>query len=47
MKSPVLYQAAQGSRGIKVVLADPIVPPIAYRQCTLGHTLELDHDVHR
>ena len=47
MKSPVLYQAAQGSRGIQVVLAHSIVPPIAYRQCTLGRTLELDYDVRR
>lgn len=47
MKSPVLYQAAQGSRGITIVLAHPIVPPIAYRQRTLGHTLELDYDDHR
>ncbi len=29
MRSQVLYRAAQKSRGIKVVLARPIVPPIA------------------
>jgi len=28
MRSPVLYRAAQGLRGIEVVLARPIVPPI-------------------
>ena len=34
MRSPVSYQAAQGSRGVKVVVARPIVPPIASRlQC--------------
>ena len=29
MRSQVLYWAAQGLRGIKIVLARPIVPPIA------------------
>ena len=29
MRSQVLYRAVQGSRGVKFVLARPIVPPIA------------------
>ena len=28
MRSPVLYSAAQGLRGIQIVLARPVVPPI-------------------